>query len=216
MVEQIIPQGAIMNAKKSNILPSYFPETLIKNSKLVFLKKGDRLFLTGDKVMGIYYVIEGEIKALRSMIEGTEVVMMRSEAGNYFGESAIAIENYVCDALCTKNAQVMFLPKNQLVEAMQDLDFMTQFTLSLAKNVRRQCSRYERLRLHKAKDRLLHFLTCESDSSGQIHWHSSLIELASELAIEPETLYRVLAELERDRLIIRNKRQIQLMQTMDH
>ncbi len=198
------------------VLPAYFPEKLIRNAKVISLKKGERLFLTKDKVMGIYYVLEGELKALRNMIEGTEVVMMRSEAGNYFGESALAIESYVCDALCTKDALVVFLPKEQLAEAMKDPKFMTEFTLSLAKNVRRQCSRYERLRLHKARDRLLHFLSCESDPNGQIEWHSSLIELASELAIEPETLYRVLAELEREGIIIRNKRQIRLNSSNNH
>ncbi|BAO44932.1 Crp/Fnr family transcriptional regulator [Thiolapillus brandeum] len=197
-------------------LPDYFPEVLTQRSKYISLEKGERLFLTGDKVMGIYYVIEGELKALRSMMEGTEVVMMRSEAGNYFGESALAIDTYVCDALCTKSARVMFLPREALTEAMKDLSFVTGFTLSLAKNVRRQCSRYERLRLKKSKDRLLHFLTCESDDNGEINWHSSLIEFAAELAIEPETLYRILAELEREGSIERNKRQIKLLKAASH
>ncbi len=73
------------------ILPDYFPEGLTQRSKYISLEKGERLFLTGDKVMGIYYVIEGELKALRSMMEGTEVVMMRSEAGNY-GSSSFRVE----------------------------------------------------------------------------------------------------------------------------
>lgn len=194
-------------------LPSYFPDSLIKSCKFISLKKGERLFLTGDKVMGIYYVQEGELKALRSMMEGTEVVMMRSDAGNYFGESALAIDYYICDALCTKNAQVVFLPREQLTKAMQNPHFVMEFTLALSNNARRQCSRYERLRLHRARDRVLHYLACESDSNGQINWDSSLIEFAGELAIEPETLYRVLAELEREGTILRNKRQITLLKS---
>lgn len=201
-----------MNSNLNNkIFPEYFTDDLVKRSQLVSLKKGDYLFHTNDKVVGIYYVLSGEIKALRNLIKGSEVVMMRSQAGDYFGESALAIDHYICDALCTKNAEIIFLSKDSIMDAMKNNVFSMRFMLAIAKNSRRQCSRYERLRLHKAKDRLKHFLSCESNQKGLLIWHSSLIELANELAIEPETLYRILAEFEKDGIITRNKKEIQLL-----
>lgn len=191
--------------------PDYFTEELINRSHFISLKKGEFLFQTNDKVVGIYYVFSGEIKAMRNLIKGTEVVMMRSQAGDYFGESALAIEYYICDALCTKNAEVAFLSKDSVMTALTNNAFSMAFFLAITKSSRRQCSRYERLRLHKAKDRMKHFLICESNSNGLLVWHSSLLELAGELAIEPETLYRVLAELEKEGMIHRNKKEIQLL-----
>lgn len=193
------------------VFPNYFTDELIEGSHILSLKKGEYLFHTKDKVAGIYYVFRGEIKAMRSLIIGTEVVMMRSQAGDYFGESTLAIEHYICDALCTKNAEIAFLPKDSINTAMTNSIFSMSFLLAIAKNSRRQCSRYERLRLHKAKDRLKHFLICESNPSGLLVWQSSLLELAVELAIEPETLYRVLAEFEKEGVICRNKKEIQLL-----
>lgn len=184
---------------------------MYQKSSILDLSKGSSLFRTGDKVEGIYLVINGEIKAMRTMINGHETVMMRSASGEYFGESALAISNYICDAISTKQSTIGFIPKPVFLDAMNDDVFATQFSLTLAKNMRRQCSRIERLRLHKAKDRVLHLLTCESNQQGSFIWGSSYIELASELAIEPETLYRVLAELEKDDVISRDKKHIQLI-----
>ena len=194
-----------------DIFPDYFTAELINSCKLLSLTKGEYLFHTDDKVQGIYYVIKGEIKALRHQIKGSDVVMVRSQKGDYFAESALAVDNYICDAVCTRAAQVAFLPKNNFITSMKNSDFSLAFSLSLAKNARQQCSRYERMRLHKAKDRLLHFLICESDTRGQLIWHSPLVELAGELAIEPETLYRVVAELQHDGSIHRDKRHFKLM-----
>ncbi len=191
--------------------PDYFTEELLKKCQIISLKKGDYLFYTNDKVKGFYYVLSGEIKAIRNMIKGNEVSMMRSQAGDFFGESALAIKHYICDAICTKQAEVAFISSDNFKTAMTDNHFSMSFLLAIAKNARRQCSRYERLRLNKAKDRLKHFLICESNPDGLLIWQSSLLELANELAIEPETLYRVIAELEKEGIIQREKKQIQLL-----
>ena len=191
--------------------PDYFTEELKKRSQLITLKKGEYLFYTNDEVNGFYYVFSGEMKAIRNMIKGNEVSMMRSQAGDFFGESALAIKHYICDAVCTKDTEVAFISYDSFKNAMTNNGFSISFLLAIAKNARRQCSRYERLRLNKAKDRLKHFLICESNPDGLLIWHSSLLELANELAIEPETLYRVIAELEKEGVIKREKKQIQLL-----
>ncbi len=190
--------------------PDYFTKELIAGSRVITLSRGETLFHIGDHVTGIYYVLSGELKAVRRTPQGNEAVMMRARPGEYFAESALAIDRYVCDALCTTPARVLFLLKRNLLQAMGQPAFATAFALALAGNARRQCSRYERLRLHKAKDRVLHLLICEADDSGAFHWPSSLIELAAEPGMEPETLYRVLSELESEGRLYRNRRELRL------
>ena len=190
--------------------PDYFTREFLAGSRVISLSRGETLFHTDDRVTGIYYVLSGEVKAVRRTPQGSEAVMMRARPGDYFAESALAIDCYVCDALCTTPARVLFLPKHNVLRAMGKPAFATAFALALAGNARRQCSRYERLRLHKAKDRVLHLLICEADESGTFNWPSSLIELAGELGMEPETLYRVLGELEAEGLLYRNRRELRL------
>jgi len=192
-------------------LPDYFPQALIDSAKVIALQKNERLFLNGDRVDGIYYILEGELKAMRPMLKEGDVVMARARQGDYFAVSALTLEYFTCDGICVNSAEVLSLPKKEVINALKTPTFALGFSLALATNARRQCNRYERLRLQRSRDRLLHYLTCESDQSGQLNWHLPLTELASELAIEPETLYRTMADLEKEGTISRDKRAFQLL-----
>jgi CRP-like cAMP-binding protein len=154
-------------------------------------------------------VISGEVKALRHMAESREAVMARAKAGEFFAESAIATAHYSCDGVAVKPAALLFLPLPALDAALADAGFAKAFFLASATNARRQCARYERVRLRSARERVLHLLACESGSDGVFDWPAPLTELAVELALEPETLYRVLSELEASGEISRDKGRIQ-------
>ncbi|WP_428541440.1 Crp/Fnr family transcriptional regulator [Profundibacter sp.] len=170
------------------------------------MTKGEALFREGQRVTGIYYVISGEVKALRHTSASDEAVMVRAKAGELFAESAIAAPRYTCDAMAVKPSELLFLANEDLDQALSDSEFTKALFLANAANARRQCSRYERVRLRSARDRVLHLLACESGPDGIFHWPAPLTELAVELALEPETLYRVLRELETANEIIRDKR----------
>ncbi len=190
----------------SRDIPAYFPAILAQAARRLSLKKGEVLFREGQKVAGIYYVISGEVKALRHMAKSSEAVMARAKGGELFAESAIAAPRYSCDGVAVKDSELVFLPLGALESALADAGFAKAFFLANAANARRQCSRYERVRLRSARERVLHLLACESGPDGVFDWPAPLTELAVELALEPETLYRVLAELEASGEITREKR----------
>jgi len=192
-------------------IPDWFTPALTRAARRLSLDKGAPLFREGEAVGGIFYVISGEIKAVRHLADSAEAVMMRAAPGEFFAESAIAVSAYTCDALAVKPSELLFLPRAALEDALHDAGFAKAFFLANAANTRRQCSRYERVRLRSARARVLHMLACEGGPDGVLNWPAPLGELAVELALEPETLYRVLGELQRDGLIIREKRQIRLI-----
>ena len=196
---------------KPETLPAYFTPELILAARYQSLEKGEYLFRTGQKVNGIYYVISGQIKALRPMANESEAVMMRAGAGEFFAESAIVTDLYSCDGVCVKAARLAFFPTGDIDIALHDPAFARAFFLANAANARRQCSRYERVRLRSAKERILHLLACETGPDNILDWPAPLSELASELALEPETLYRILRELEVTGKIHRDKRKIYLL-----
>ena len=195
---------------KSGNLPGYFTAALCESARIQSLAKGDWLFRCGERVEGIYFVLEGEVKAVRHLANDGEAVMMRARDDEFFAESAIAASHYTCDALAVRPSRLAFLPQTGLEAAFEDAAFARAFFLANAKNTRLQCSRYERMRLRAAKDRVLHLLACEAGPDGTFRWPAPLTELATELALEPETLYRVLAELERTGAISRRQREFTL------
>ncbi|MGV6849047.1 MAG: Crp/Fnr family transcriptional regulator [Marinibacterium sp.] len=195
----------------SETLPDYLGIALGDAVAVRRLGKGETLFRTGEPVSDIFFVLEGEVKAARFLPDGTEVVMMRAGAGEYFAESALAAPRFSCDAMCIKPARVAVLPVADVNAALAHPDFARAFVMAVAGYSRRQCSRYERLRLRSARDRVLHMILCESDPDGRLDWALPLSELATELSLDPETLYRVLRELERTGRIRRDKRRLELV-----
>jgi len=200
---------AVVNEKMSH-LPQYFTEHLIAAVRIQSFEKGDWLFRCGDKVKGIYFVLEGEVKAVRHLANESEAVMMRAQNGEFFAESAIAASQYSCDAIAVKFSKLAFISQYDLDKALQEQPFAKAFFLANAMNARHQCSRYERLRLRSAKDRVLHIIACEADRDGVFYWPAPLTELAVDLALEPETLYRVLSELEKTGIISRDQRKFKI------
>ncbi|MDZ7754544.1 MAG: Crp/Fnr family transcriptional regulator [Gammaproteobacteria bacterium] len=193
-------------------LPECLPPALVERSDTVPVAGGERLFSFGAPVTHVYFVLEGEMKAVRYLPDGREVIMLRAGAGEFFGESALAVETFVCDAFATRPSRVVALPAATFrAQLQQDPAFAHAFSMLMAKAARRQCSRYERLRLSKARDRVLHLLGCEADGNGRYTLAGTLADLAGELGLEPETLYRMLAELKREGHIARDRKALHLL-----
>lgn len=201
-----------MTDKPEALLPNYFPPNLTQLSKVQILQAGECLFRINDPVDALFYLQTGEIKAVRYLNDGTEVIMLRTRPGELLGESTMAMERYVCDAVVLSACQVTKIPMQALkLELAINPDFAFQLMLAMARTLRLQCSRYERLRLKNAADRVLHYLLCESDGNGTIEYPSHLYEWAHELGLQKETLYRTLAALEKSGKIRRTERTIRLL-----
>ena len=66
--------------------------------------------------------------------------------------------------------------------------------------------------IRSARDRILQYLLFSTNpGETKIIFDRSYKDIATELGLSPETLYRTLAELEREAIITRNGRQIELV-----
>lgn len=192
-------------------LPAFFPRSLAEAARPVALEKGERLFRQGDPARSLYFVLEGEVVAIRYLRDGTEAVMMRAAAGELFAESTVAITHYSCDAICSRRSRLIEIPAAALRQVLATQpEFALSFVAALAAHSRRQCSRLERSRLKRARDRVLHYLVCELAPESVLSLEMPLSAWAQELGLEPETLYRTLRELEDEGLITRDRRSIAL------
>lgn len=192
------------------------PADLLAQAQTVELGKGEHLFRQGDPVCHVVFVLAGELKAVRHLPDGGECVMLRSRAGEMFAESSLADSQYRCDGIATDTSRVALVPVDMLRAALGGEGSLAfGMCMALARQARKQCSRQERLRLKRARDRVLHFLACEGGVEGVVQWGAHLSELASELGLERETLYRALAGLESEGLLQRSDNQLRLLAKTD-
>ncbi len=197
---------------KTHILPKFLPPALRDAVREIDLAKGERLFCMGAPVESVFFVLKGRLKAVRCSDQGVQTIMLQAAAGEFFAESALAAERYVCDAFATQASRVAAIPAPLLLAQLRaGGPFATAFALCMASSARRQCSRYERLRLKRARERVLHLVRCEGGAEGRFPLQIPLVELAEELALEPETLYRVLRELSEQGIILRTRSEIRLI-----
>ncbi|NWG76536.1 MAG: Crp/Fnr family transcriptional regulator, partial [Rubrivivax sp.] len=177
-------------------LPDYLPQDLRQRARVVPLRRHQLLFRHGDPVQAIFFVRAGRVVAERVAPDGMPLVMLSAAPGEFFAESALAVDRYTCSARACTASEIFALPKSNLLDALRaDSAFAHAFLHAQLRNARRQCSRYERLRLRRAQDRIVHYLACESGPDGFCRLQGTLAEWADELGLAPESLYRALARL---------------------
>lgn len=193
-------------------LPGYLPAALTASCREVRLAKGAPLFHTGDHAGNFHFVRAGELAAVRCMPNGAEAIMLTARPGEFFGEASLFQPIYSCEARALSPCVLSVFNADEFRHVMQDdPGFSMAFARALAVSLRRQCSRVERLRLKNATDRVLHYLTCETGPTGWTEIGGTVQEWAAELALEPETLYRTLATLEKDGALAREQRRFRLL-----
>lgn len=167
------------------------------------------IFRLGDTPRDLFLVASGEARARRYGTDGAEIVMQRSRAGELFAEAGLVAPRYSCEGFCPVASKVLRIPIATIKGRIaSDGDFALRFSQFLALAMRRQCARYERLRLKRAGERVLHYLNCEltGPAGADLELDIPLAEWADDLGLEPETLYRALADLEKKGFIAREPR----------
>ncbi|MFO7582181.1 Crp/Fnr family transcriptional regulator [Guyparkeria sp.] len=194
------------------IFPDFFPEDLIAQARLRQLGRGEGLFKMGESVRHVIFVLQGQLKAVRTDPEGTECVMLRAGKGEFFAESSLITMSYACDGVAMKPTRVALLPVDAVQDAMASQGpFAGAMFGLIAAQARKQCSRQERLRLKKARDRIVHYLACETAPGQHVELKVPMKEWACELGLEPETLYRTLADLQSESCLERDGRRLRLV-----
>jgi len=169
------------------------------------LKPSQVLFHGGSKSTGFYEIVSGTVRLLRVDPSGREAVLQVAAAGDTLAEASLFSPTYHCDAIATTEAVVRFYPKAVLlVELERDPKFAKSFAAMLARQVMTLRTRLERRNIHSARNRIRHFLTINVGADGQtVTLPGTLKELAADLGLTHEALYRTLARMEADGEIAR-------------
>jgi CRP-like cAMP-binding protein len=176
------------------------------------LKAGNVLFRRGAKPLGLYEVIVGSVRLARVDRAGHEIVLHVASPGETFAEASLFSAQYHCDAIASTDATVRLYPKRELLAAVEEYPkAMKHFTATLAHLVMDLRTRLEQRNIRSARDRVRHFLALNvGPDSRTVAWGGTLKDLAAELGLTHEVLYRTLADLEGSGEIKRKGRAITL------
>jgi CRP/FNR family transcriptional regulator, dissimilatory nitrate respiration regulator len=159
------------------------------------LKAGEVLFRLGDKTIGLYEVIAGRVRLARVDRSGREVVLHLAGPGETLAEASLFSPQYHCDAIASTKATVRVYPKHEVLAAFERSPMAARaFSAALAHQVMGLRTRIEQRNIRSARERVRHFLTL--NAKGRLfELHGTLKDLAAELGLTHEALYRTLARL---------------------
>lgn len=155
---------------------------------------GTTLFLTGDQPRWMFFVSAGEVVLERHGFDGQHACLQRCQSG-FVGEASFTSSRYHCDGRTTLDAQVTKVPIKALRQGLKtDAAFAERWIAMLSRAVRQLRLQNERLSLPKVQDRLLHLIETEG-TDGRYALTCSIKDLAKQLAVTHEALYRSIARL---------------------
>jgi CRP/FNR family transcriptional regulator, dissimilatory nitrate respiration regulator len=168
------------------------------------LKAGESLFRQGGKTVGLYEVLSGCVRLVRIDRWGHEAVLHVAGPGETLAEASLF------------SAQRLY-PKRELLAALEDNPkAMKAFSRTLAHLEMSLRTRIEQRNIRSAGDRVRHFLALNVGADGRtVELRGTLKDLAAEVGLTHESLYRTLAELERSGHIRRKGREITLSKPYD-
>lgn len=177
------------------------------------LKAGEALFHLGDKAVGLCEVVSGRVRLARVDRSGHEIVFHVASPGETLAEASLFSANYHCDAIASTNAIVRVYPKREMLAAFErDPKAMQAFTAMLARQVMSLRTRIEQRNIRSARERVRHYLVLNAGAdSRSVKLGGTLKDIAAELGLTHEVLYRTLATLERSGEIKRSRGKITLV-----
>jgi CRP/FNR family transcriptional regulator, dissimilatory nitrate respiration regulator len=159
------------------------------------LEKGDIVFQHGDRPRFMFAVLSGEARLMRISPTGAEIILQRARRG-LLAEASLDQSRYHCDAIAVLPTRLVCVPRNRFRAALEDDAFRSSWTTHLLQELRRIRAQSERLSLHTARDRIIHFIEVEG-SNGRVVLSQSKKDWAAELGLTHEALYRTLARMVR-------------------
>jgi CRP/FNR family transcriptional regulator, dissimilatory nitrate respiration regulator len=169
------------------------------------LTRNEVLFRQGDKVTAIYFVEEGRLRLERRTFDGRVLILGTTPADRFFVEAALFAETFHCDAVATEPSRVRVYPKAAVLNALRnDSTSAMSFLSHVAREVIDLRQQLELIKVRSAKDRVMLYLDLNAGPDGHtVELRGQLQDIASELGLSREVLYRTLASLERADAIAR-------------
>lgn len=161
---------------------------------------GETLYRRGDRPSAMLWVLDGELRLVRFAVDGSVLIMQRVQSG-FIAEASMDASAYHCDVVAAVAGKLLRFPLPLFrAELERDAAFRQAWMRRLALEVRKLRAQSERLSLHNAAERIVHYLETEG-SDGAVTLSQSRKAWAAELGLSHEALYRTLRRLREEGVV---------------
>jgi CRP-like cAMP-binding protein len=155
------------------------------------LSRGESLFRDGDAVESLFVVMAGELRVTCLLPHGPELTLQRAPAGAIVAESSLFAPFYTCDARAARSSTVRAVPVQRVAAALRaSCELAECWARHLEAEVHRARSHAEIVSLRTVAER---FDAWRALNPGALPPRGKWYELAEELGVSAEALYRELA-----------------------
>lgn len=176
--------------------------------KRQLVQGGTMLFHRGEKPDRMFWVLEGELRLVRTSAGGESVVLQRCRSG-LLAEGSLFSGHYHCDGMAAVDTTLLSIARTRFLAAFSDPEFSRAYAQWLSGTVRELRSNCERLSLRRAPSRIEHYLE-EHGSFDYGRGQGNLKDWAIQLGLTHESLYRTLAVMEAAGRIVRETDSVRL------
>ena len=188
------------------------PPSLEAGSVVRVLTPGELLFRQGDPAAAIYRVESGRLRLIRRTADDHFVILHTARRGEFFAEASLFADAYHCDAVAAAQSSVRVYQKEIVINALRtDPALAEAFMARLARQLQELRARMELRNIRSARDRVLQYLRLRAGIGGRsIALDSELQDIAAEIGLTREVLYRTLSALETEGHLTRTETAILL------
>ena len=163
------------------------------------------MFVEGDEAAGIFLVVAGRIRIVRSSDDGREQVLHEERDGTTLAEAPVfGGGGYVGSAIAVEASTVLFVPRHALTAALErNPASATEVIRILAQRVRTLAAVVEDLSLRDVTARTAAYLVREMDRSAtcNLQLPPTREQLAAHIGTVREQVSRALSQLKASGLI---------------
>jgi len=161
-------------------------------------KKGEIIFLAGDKIDKLYVINEGRVKISKISEDGKEQIIRILEPGDFMGELSLFKQSPLNNNAEALEPTVMCIIEGEKIKDIIyknpgiSIKIMEELSIRLEKSDKL----IERLVLHDVESRVADILLSMLDEDGNINLTISKKDLASHIGMSQETLSRKLSHFQ--------------------
>ena len=180
-----------------------------KKAKLNFIKNQKILFLEGNNVDRMFFILEGRAIVSRFSNEGEEKIIHILGKGDFINDMSLDNKKTSTTILITENSKILSFNKENILKWMkEDFEFNMLIINSLAGKLRKSYRQIRNLGLKKINSRIISRLLklgrdygLEDDNKLIITLDLTHHQLAAMVGSTRESVSRFLKKLEREGLI---------------
>lgn len=189
-------------------IDSPYIDKLVQTRKEIKCKKGQQFVMEGASVTGLFFLLSGKVKVLRTGLHGKEQIVRFATPGEIIGHRGFGTEEtYPISAIALVDCTLCYFSKEILQQTLREYTSLTyDFMLFYANELNRSEIRVKSLSQMTVRERVIDTLLYINRKFGQTNGFSSLLlsrrEYADYAGTTEEQVIRMFSILKKEGLLI--------------